>query len=101
MENFSNDFQKFERAKKQVKEIKDFYAHALWFVFGMAFMIFINLKYSPQYLWFLWSLLGWGIGLFFHGARVFNWFPFMNKDWEEKKIKQFMEEEDNQKRKFQ
>jgi hypothetical protein len=38
-------------------------------------------------------MLGWGIGLFFHAMKVFNWFPFFNKEWEEKKIKQYMEQE--------
>jgi hypothetical protein len=45
-------------------------------------------------------MLGWGIGLLFHAMRVFNWFPFLNKEWEERKIKQFMEEDKN-KNKFE
>jgi hypothetical protein len=26
---------------------------------------------SPQYLWFKWPLVGWGIGVFFHGTSLF------------------------------
>lgn len=101
MNEFNKDYENFQKAKNRVKEIKDFYIHLIWFVFGMGFMIYINLKYSPEYLWFFWSLLGWGIGLFFHAARVFNVLPFFNKDWEERKIKELMEEDKKRKQKHQ
>ena len=39
-------------------------------------------------MWFLWAAFGWGIGLIFQAAKAFNWAPFMNKNWEEKKIKE-------------
>lgn len=31
----------------------------------------INLATSGHYLWFLWSAVGWGIGLAAHGATVY------------------------------
>lgn len=94
-------FQRYLEAQKQVKELKGFYAHLLSFLMVMAFLIFINLTYTPKYLWFFWPFLGWGIGLLFHGLKAFNWFPFLSKEWEERKIKQFMEEEEKHKNKFQ
>lgn len=100
MGTFNHDFEKYQRAKKQVKEIKDFYIHFLWFIFGNAFCIYINLKFSPQYLWFLWGFFGWGIGLFFHAAKTFNWFPFFSKQWEDKKIKEYMEQENKEQQKY-
>jgi hypothetical protein len=42
---------------------------ALPFLWGL--FIVINLASSPQYLWFKWPLIGWGIGLFFHAMSVF------------------------------
>jgi hypothetical protein len=44
-------------------------------------------------------LLGWGIGVVFHGLKVFNFMPFLGQDWEEQKIKEFMtrEQEDQKK----
>ena len=93
MENYNKDYEKYQRAKKQVEEIKGFYSHLASFILVMGFLIFINLKYSPQYLWFLWTFFSWGIGLLFHAIRTFNFFPFFNRDWEERKIKQYMEEE--------
>jgi hypothetical protein len=42
-------------------------------------------------------MLGWGIGVIFHGMKVFNYMPFFGKDWEEQKIKEFMEKENRRK----
>jgi hypothetical protein len=89
----NHEYERYQKAKKQVEDIKGFYGHLASYVLVMGLLIFINLRYSPQYLWFVWSMLGWGIGLFFHAMKVFNWFPFFNKEWEEKKIKQYMEQE--------
>ncbi len=48
-----------------------FYIHLAVYVGVNALLIIINLTSSPQYLWFKWPLLGWGIGVFFHGLSVF------------------------------
>ncbi len=93
METNNNEYERYQKAKKQVEEIKGFYIHLSSYIVVMLVLIFINLKYTPQYLWFFWSLLGWGIGLFIHAALVFKFFTFIGKDWEEKKIREFMEEE--------
>jgi uncharacterized membrane protein len=100
MENNSEEYEKYQRAKKQVEEIKGFYSHLLSYILVIAVLIFINLKYTPQYLWFFWPMFGWGIGLFFHAIKAFNYFPFFNRDWEQRKIKQYMEEE-NKRNKFE
>lgn len=97
----NNDFERYQKARKQVQELKGFYSHLLTYVVIMTIIIYINLTYTPEVLWFFWTLFGWGIGLFFHAMRVFSFFPFFNKDWEEKKIKQFMEEEKSNKNKFE
>ncbi len=93
METNSNEFERYQKAKKQVQEIKGFYIHLMCYLLVMVVLIFINLKYTPQYLWFFWSLLGWGIGVFVHAIMVFNIFSFIGRDWEERKIKEFMDEE--------
>ena len=100
METNNQEFERYQIAKKQVEEIKGFYGHLTSFILVMGVLIYINIRYSPEYLWFIWSFLGWGIGLLFHAIRVFNYFPFLNKDWEARKIKQYMEEENN-KNKFE
>ncbi|RXR19096.1 2TM domain-containing protein [Flavobacterium amnicola] len=97
MENLNNkiEYEKYQLAKKQVEEIKGFYSHLVVYILVMGLLVFINLKYTPEHLWFIYSMAGWGLGVLGHASKVFNWFPFMGKDWEARKIKQFMEEEKN------
>ncbi|MFZ1946487.1 MAG: 2TM domain-containing protein [bacterium] len=63
----------YEKARTRVEEKLDFFGHLAVYVVVNAFLIFINLKYSPGTLWFYWSLIGWGIGVFFHGMGTFVW----------------------------
>jgi hypothetical protein len=96
MENYNKEeYDRYEKARKQVENIKGFYGNLISYILVNLFLVFINLKFSPEHIWFYWPMLGWGVGVLFHGIKVFNWFPFLNKEWEEKKIRQFMEEEKN------
>lgn len=86
---------KYLRAKDRVAEIKKFYTSLFFYVIFMGFLAALNFYTNEwRYMWFLWAALGWGIGLVFKAAKAFRWTPFMNKDWEEKKIKEFMDEDD-------
>lgn len=42
-----------------------FFSHLSAYLAVQIFLIAINLLTSPQYLWFVFPLLGWGLGLFF------------------------------------
>jgi hypothetical protein len=96
----NNDFESYQKAKKEVQEIKSFYRHLMVSSIVMGALIYINLKFTPEVYWFLWVLLGTAIPIIFHGIKVFNVFPFSTKQWENKKIKQFMQEEKSNKNKF-
>ena len=61
----------YKRAKRRVEAKIGFYIHLAVYVGVNALLIIINLASSPQYLWFEWPLLGWGIGVLFHGLSVF------------------------------
>ena len=43
------------------------------------------------------TLLCWGVGLFAHGLSVFLPSIVLGKDWEERKIKEFMDKEKSEK----
>ena len=101
METNNTEYEKYLKARKQVEAIKGFYGHLTFYIIFNVIIIFINLKYSPEVLWFYWTTFSWGIGLFFHGLKVYNLTPFLNKDWEERKIKQFMDEENTKNNKFE
>lgn len=101
MESFNREeIESYERARKHVEDIKGFYGNLIAYMLVNSFLVFINLKFSPDHLWFYWPMLGWGVGVVFHGIRVFSWFPFLSKDWEQRKIKQFMEEEAKKNKEF-
>lgn len=89
------------KAKKRVGELKSFYGHLFSFiVFNMGLFVF-NAITTPNHLWFdhwfYWQVLIWGIGLIIHGMYVFNFIPFLNKEWEERKIKEFIDKEEQNK----
>ena len=73
-----------------VRKLKGFYIHAAQYAIIITGLAMINLITSPQYLWFLWPAFGWGIGLAFHGMRVFSRIPFLNADWEKREVEKYM-----------
>jgi two-component system LytT family sensor kinase len=85
------------KAKKRVKELKDFYGHLTSFCLVMPFLIFLNLYTYSEFQWFWFPLLGWGMGLSFHAFEIFGY----GKTWEEKKIREFMEKEKNPTKKWE
>ena len=89
--------ERYNKAKKRVEEIKGFYGNLTAYIVVNLFLMTINLMTSPEHLWFYWPMLGWGVGVIFHGLRVFNYMPFLGKDWEERKMKEYMEEEERRK----
>ncbi|WP_313805174.1 2TM domain-containing protein [Flavobacterium sp.] len=97
METKYTEREQYEIAKKRVKEIKEFYSHLLSYVVVNLFLMAINLLTSPEHLWFFWPMLGWGIGVTVHAISVFNLMPFLGEDWEQRKMKEFMEEEERRK----
>ena len=97
MEPNFNEREQYESARKRVKEIKEFYSHLLSYVVVNLFLMAVNLLTSPEHLWFFWPMLGWGVGIAVHAMKTFNLMPFLGKDWEERKLKEFMEEEERRK----
>lgn len=94
MENTNyRDEERYQKAQKRVNEIKGFYGNLISYIVVNLGFLAINLLTSPEHLWFYWPMLGWGIGVLFHGMKVFDCMPFFGKDWEEQKIKEFMEKE--------
>jgi len=49
--------EKYEGAKKRVKELKGFYRNLITYISVNIFLIVINLITSPDSLWFYWVTL--------------------------------------------
>ncbi|MCB4799533.1 2TM domain-containing protein [Neotamlana laminarinivorans] len=85
------------RAKEKVKKIVGFYWHLAVFIVVNAFIIF-TIVVNGGSLWHFgtWATpLFWGIGLLFHFLGVFGVTFLFGKDWEERKIREFMEKDKN------
>ena len=84
---------RYERARRRVREIRAFYVHGTVFVAVNALLHVINLVTAPGVYWAFWPLLGWGIGLGAHGLATYRWMPFLGKDWEQRKIRELMDKD--------
>ena len=101
MKNFENE-DKYIEAKERVDDEKGFYWNIAAYIIIIPCLAVLNYWINEwSFPWFLFSALGWGIGVFFHAVKVFRWFPFLGKDWEERKIKEFMEKDDQQQRNWE
>ncbi|MGB0880514.1 MAG: 2TM domain-containing protein [Polaribacter sp.] len=83
---------KYVRAVERVEKLKEFYQNLISYCLVIPFLIFINLRFSPGFHWFWFPIFGWGIGLIFHFLEVNNYTVFLGKDWEDRKIKEIMNE---------
>lgn len=112
--NQQDEYQKYERAKKRVKEIKGFHNHLLAYLIVNIFLI-VGRLVVLQYVdfenkdegfqdWMAWNTylmpILWGIGLMIHGLVVFKLKGQYFKNWEEKKIKEIMDNEEKESQKF-
>ncbi|WP_312818910.1 2TM domain-containing protein [Kaistella carnis] len=83
----SQESMAYQRAAKRVEELKGFYSNLISYCLVIPFLAFINLYTSPQYLWFVWPMLGWGFGLSMHALKVYG----IGKNWEEKQIQKILD----------
>ncbi|PQJ78439.1 2TM domain-containing protein [Polaribacter porphyrae] len=88
----------YVKAVERVEKLKEFYQNLASYCLVIPFLIFINLRFSPQFYWFWFPIFGWGIGLVFHFLEVNNYNVFLGKNWEDRKIKELMNKENKQKR---
>jgi len=70
----------------QVRKLKGFYLHLAQYLIVVSFLLAINLWTRPQHLWVLWVAFGWGIGVLFHGLRVFERYSPFGAEWEKKQV---------------
>lgn len=68
----SNRDQEHERKAFNAFRRRAFKAHLIPFLAVNTFLIVLNLITSPGYFWAIFPLLGWGLGLFFHGWSAYQ-----------------------------
>ncbi|MBM1107656.1 2TM domain-containing protein [Aurantibacter crassamenti] len=101
---------KLNRAKKRIAELKGFYWHLASYLGVNLFITIVKLtqnmssgeSFSDAFLDFgtfaIWIF--WGIGLAAHAIKVFSLISIFGKDWEEKQIQKFIQEEQERAEKF-
>ncbi len=90
----------YQKAEKKAKEKKDFFTGlATWAVFTI-FFIYLDTGFRHFHIgWSFYPIFFWGLGMFIHGLKVFDFFGWGEK-WEKEEIKkeikkrqQYMNEE--------
>ncbi|MFS4491431.1 2TM domain-containing protein [Maribacter sp. 2308TA10-17] len=83
---------RYEKAKEQVEKIKGFYGNLTSYCIVIPILIFINFR-TTSFPWAIFPALGWGFGLTAHGLEAFGYNPLYGKKWEERKMREFMDDE--------
>ena len=83
---------RYEKAKERVEAVKGFYGNLLAYCIVIPFLAFLNYN-TTGFPWVLFPILGWGFGVTMHGMQAFGYNPIWGKRWEEKKMREFMEDD--------
>ncbi|MCD2259847.1 2TM domain-containing protein [Psychroserpens luteolus] len=90
--------ERYKFAERRVKRLKGFYTHLIIYIIINSIIVFSNIKnLDDGESYFQWhnfiSLSVWGMFLLIHAASVFIPNFIFGVQWEERKIREFMENE--------
>ena len=98
------------RARARVAQLKGFYIHLTVYIVINLFIIATSVVDHLGKGGNLWdasfnfgtfsTAIFWGIGIGFHAIKTFGYNPFFSKEWEERQIQKFMEEDRKDAEKF-
>jgi len=79
-----------QTAHQNAKLKVEFRIHLLTYIAVNTLLAIVNLTLTPENLWIIWPVLGWGIGLVIHGINIhFS----MNSNFKERMIEKEMEKQ--------
>lgn len=91
------------KAKKRVQELKGFYTHLMVYIMINTMITLVKIVgtsyYGENFMGPIWHFstfstwFFWGLGLAFHGVKVFALPSFFNREWEERQIQKYMDED--------
>jgi hypothetical protein len=91
MENFKTE-NSYLRAKKRVEEIKGFYGNLTAYIIIIPLLAWLNYS-TTDFPWVIFPAVGWGLGVILNGMAAYGYNPILGKNWEERKIREFMSED--------
>lgn len=101
MEFNKEDKERLLRAKKRVRLLKLFYIHLAGYIVSMSLMVYNLYIVEGEYKYNIISLnlsviIVWTVFLIIHGLVVFKEKSIFNKNWEDKKIREYTEQEETE-----
>lgn len=90
---------RYFRAKERVKKVKEFYGNLTSYLIVIPILAYINYR-TTDFPWVIFPTLGWGFGVLAHWLEATGRTPFLGKNWEERKIKELMDEEKGNQKKL-
>jgi len=78
------EYKKAYREIRKEEEKRNFLVHLMVYVLVNAMLIAINFIYSPKVIWFIYPLIGWGIGISMHYLFGVRWLEKALKEREAK-----------------
>ena len=106
-DNIQNNYAQEEaylRAKKRLDKVVGFYWHLAVYVVVNLFLIILIGVNSDEGFWHFGTIatpLFWGIGLGFHFLGVFGPNLLFSKNWEKRKIQEYMEKDAQEFKRFE
>jgi hypothetical protein len=79
-------------AWRKVKSLRLLYSHLSVFVFGNVALLLIDVS-TPGEVWFYKVLIGWGLIVGLHAAYTYELLPWSTRDWEQRKVRELMNEQ--------
>ena len=94
METQSNyiEDKRYQKAKERVEKIKGFYGNLLAYCIVIPILALINYN-TTSFPWVLFPALGWGFGVAAHGMEAYGYNPLFGKNWEERKMRELMDDD--------
>lgn len=84
---------RYEKAKERVEAVKGFYGNLISYCLVIPFLALINYN-TTSFPWVIFPAVGWGFGVLGHAMQAFGYNPLWGKKWEERKMRELMEDED-------
>ena len=91
MENLNEH--RYAKAKKRVECIKSFYSNLIAYCLVIPLLAYLNYR-TTDFPWAIFPAIGWGLGLVGHWMTAYGNNPLFGKEWEERKIQEFMNDKE-------